>query len=209
MLATLHLVRHGEVANPDGIVYADLPGFTLSASGRAQARAAAKHLSGERVDVVATSPLQRAAATAEPIATALAREPAVDDRLTEWAIAVRWSGVGWGDLPHRFPGELEAYANHPTDLPFVTESLEEVAARMSAAVDDLGTRFPHGTAVLVSHQDPIQALRLLLTGRDLSGLHHDKPRHAGVITLSSDGTRWVETASWAPATRSAAFPPVE
>ncbi len=203
VLATLHLVRHGEVANPDGVVYADLPGFTLSARGQAQALAAAEHLGDGAVDAIWTSPLERATDTAVPIAAALSLRPEVDERLSEWAIALRWSGVGWGDLPGRYPGELEAYADHPTDLPFVTESLHQVAARMAAVVDDLGERHPRGTAVVVSHQDPIQALRLLLTGRDLSGLHDEKPRHAGVITLSGEATGWIETANWAPATRSA------
>ncbi|MFQ5427057.1 MAG: histidine phosphatase family protein, partial [Gaiellales bacterium] len=52
MLHTIHLVRHGEVENPDHVVYADLPGFGLSATGSAQAEAAANHLHDKRVQVV-------------------------------------------------------------------------------------------------------------------------------------------------------------
>ncbi|RPI21428.1 MAG: histidine phosphatase family protein, partial [Actinobacteria bacterium] len=37
---TLLLMRHGEVENPRHVVYSDLPGFHLSAGGRAQAAAA-------------------------------------------------------------------------------------------------------------------------------------------------------------------------
>ncbi len=74
---------------------------------------------------------------------------------------------------------------------------------------DLGHDHPDGTAVLVSHQDPIQAVRLFLTGRDLAALQEDKPEHAAVITLRHDGAGWVEVASWAPEQSPVPFPPVE
>ena len=43
-MRTIHLIRHGEVHNPDHVVYADLDGFGLSELGRQQARAAAARL---------------------------------------------------------------------------------------------------------------------------------------------------------------------
>ena len=99
-----------------------------------------------------------------------------DLRLTEWRLGGRWNGVVWEDLPTTFPGELEAYLDHPADLPFSPESLEEAAQRMAALVGELGEQHPGAAAVLVSHQDPVQAARLLLTGGDLADL---APRQAG------------------------------
>ena len=61
--------------------------------------------------------------------------------------------------------------------------------------------------MLVSHQDPVQAARLLLTGGDLAALHRRKPGHAAVLTLSP-GAPWRETACWEPAAAGARFPPV-
>lgn len=209
MLDSVHLVRHGEVLNPDGIVYGDLPGFSLSAAGRLQAQAAADRFATAPVDTVVSSPLQRALDTARPIAAAAGLQLHTDDRLSEWAIGLRWAGVAWVDLPTRFPGELEAYARHPDDLPFVSETLDEVAQRMHEVVIELGGRHPGGTAVLVSHQDPIQALRLRLTARELDELQVDKPTHAGVFTFMSGAVGWTEMASWTPPARSATFPPVD
>lgn len=199
MLHSLHLVRHGEVHNPDGVVYADLPGFVLSDLGREQARAAAARIGSLGADLVVTSPIARARETAAPIAAALGTTPMVDERLREWDLSRRWAGVRWVDLPERFPGEVEAYLADPANLPFSPESIDEVGRRMSAVVDGLGRSHPGKVVVLVSHQDPVQALRLSLRGLSWSSLSVDKPGHACVITLVADGLAWEEVAAWEPA----------
>jgi probable phosphoglycerate mutase len=209
VLHTLHLVRHGEVDNPGHVVYADLDGFDLSAIGRQQADAAADRLADLGTDAIVSSPLDRAMQTAEPISTLTGAIPATDDRATEWTLGTRWAGTRWEDLPARFPGELEAYLDNPEDLEFAPESIADVAARMATVVDELGEHYPGGTATIVSHQDPIQALRLRLGGRSLSSLQTDKPTHGCVITLASTPSGWTERASWAPAIESSPFPPVD
>ncbi len=197
MLARLFLVRHGEVSNPGHVVYADLPGFRLTQTGRGEAAAVAAHLAAERADVVVTSPVERAIETAIPIAAALGAPLQVDDRLTEWRLLQRWAGVVWEDLGELFPGETQAYLAHPDDLPFSPESITEVADRIASVVTDLGATYPAGAAVLVSHQDPVQAIRLHLTGRALSELPTGKPDHGTVLTLAA-GEPWTETDRWDP-----------
>ncbi len=61
----------------------------------------------------------------------------------------------------------------------------------------LGDQFPGGTAVVVSHQDPVQALRLVLTGRPLGTLPEDKPGHGTILTLEP-GDPWAESGRWDP-----------
>ncbi len=207
MLQRLFLVRHGEVDNPDHVVYADLPGFGLSQLGRDQADAAAGRI-GASLDLLLSSPLQRARETAAAIEATAHVTAETDHRLTEWSLGTRWAGVVWEDLPERFPGEVEAYLAHPADLPFAPESIAEVAARVSAVVDDAGVRHPGGTAALISHQDPVQAGRLALTGRRLvDALPHDKPGHACIIELVPAGAGWRETEMWCPEQASVPFPP--
>jgi broad specificity phosphatase PhoE len=207
VLGRLYLVRHGEVVNPRHVCYGDLPGFGLSPLGRAQAEEAAAYLAGLGADVLLTSPLSRAVETAEAIGRRLGLPAVADLRLTEWRLGARWNGVIWEDLPTAFPGELEAYLDHPADLAFSPESLAEAAQRIIAVVGELGEQRPGGAAVLVSHQDPVQAARLLLTGGDLAALHRHKPSHAAVLTLLP-GDPWSEAASWQPAAAGARFPPV-
>src|SRR5579859_8069121 len=81
----VHLVRHGEVANPGGILYGRLPGYHLSENGQMMAKAAAEFLAGRDVTVLRTSPLDRAVETAGPIAAQLGLEIETDERLIEAA----------------------------------------------------------------------------------------------------------------------------
>jgi broad specificity phosphatase PhoE len=199
VLDRLHLIRHGEVFNPEHVCYADLPGFDLSPLGCRQAEDAAAYVAATAPEaLLVTSPLDRALQTAEIVAGVLGVPAVADDRLVDWRLTSRWAGVVWEELPDRFPGELDAYLTHPHDLPFSPESIGEAAHRMAAAVDDLERDHPGSTAVVVSHQDPIQALRLRLTGRPLSGLAEAKPRHAEVVTLRRTRSGWVEEGRWAP-----------
>ncbi|HAY87077.1 MAG TPA: histidine phosphatase family protein, partial [Micrococcus luteus] len=75
-LATVHLVRHGEVHNPDRVLYGRLPEFGLSELGHEMARGVAAWFeeraaqTGRAPAVVAASPLTRAQQTAAPIAAA-------------------------------------------------------------------------------------------------------------------------------------------
>lgn len=207
MLARLFLVRHGEVHNPDHICYGDLPGFGLGADGRRQARAAAAYLAPAGADLLLCSPLRRARETAGPIGRRLGLRPFTDERLTEWRLATRWAGVAWGDLPAAFPGEVEAYLDHPADLPFSPESIAAAAVRVAALVDELGRSHPGSRAVLVSHQDPMQAACLYLTGGRLADLHVDKPGHGSVLTLDP-GPPWRLAARWEPPGPASPFPPV-
>jgi broad specificity phosphatase PhoE len=198
----VYLVRHGEVDNPDGIVYADLPGYGLSDLGRSQAAQTARRIPAGTT--VVSSPLQRAVETAGIIAGD--GDVVIDGELTEWRLGRRWAGHAWSRIDAAFPGELTAYLEHPDDLPFADESLAELAERISSVV------LRHRTAVsgplaIVSHQDPIQAGRLALTGRPLAELQIDKPGHASVITLDAHDGTWRELELWAP-TQGALFPPV-
>ncbi len=206
---TVHLVRHGEVENPHRVVYASLPGFGLSERGLVQAQAAGRQLAGRVVNTVIASPLQRARDTAATIAAGLGLTVRSDRRLLEWELGERWAGTPWGELQARFPGELTAYLEHPHDLDFTPEPLHALAARVVAVLTAATRVAGHDDVVLVSHQDPIQAARLFLTGRPLAILQTEKPGHSSIVTLEFDDntSQWRETAYWEP-DQGATFPPI-
>lgn len=193
----IHLIRHGEVDNPGDVVYADIPGFVLSEKGRSQAKAAGEHLAAQPLKLIVTSPLDRAVETADLIAAATKAEVVVDDRLSEWGLAVRWRGATWAELPVAFPGELEAYLADPNDLPFCPESIEQVAERIVTAVDEWVGRTT-GDIAFVSHEDPIHATRHRLTGIVPTPFHSDKPAHSSVTTLEPAGDGWEIRSYWSP-----------
>lgn len=197
MASRVHLVRHGEVHNPGHIVYASLPGYSLSPEGEGQARAAARYLARQPLVAVWSSPLERALRTAEIVATRAGLPVQVDSQLSEWRMLDRWAGSSWDDLADRFPGELEAYLDDPTHLPFSPESLAQLADRMSGTVRAIEERYPHGDVVVVSHSAPLRAASLGLTGAPLAEYWKVKPGHCGVTTMRP-GRRWEIEAVWEP-----------
>jgi broad specificity phosphatase PhoE len=206
VLGRLHLVRHGEAHNPDHICYGDLPGFGLSRRGRLQAEAAGAHLAKSGADLLVCSPIERAQETAGLIGRALGLTPILDDRLYEWRLVTRWRGLTWEALEEAFPRELGAYFSHPQQLAFSPESLAQVADRISHLIDELGVHHPGQTAVLVSHQDPIQAAFLALTGTGFETFHEAKPQHCAVLALSG-GPDWHLEQRWFPASAERSLPP--
>ena len=81
----VHLMRHGEVFNPDGVLYGRAPGFHLSQRGEAMAQQVADVLlaGGHDIRAVIHSPLERAEETAAPTARAFGVALQADPRLIE------------------------------------------------------------------------------------------------------------------------------
>lgn len=200
MAELVHLVRHGEVHNPRHLVYASLPGFHLSVEGVRQARQAGSHLARRPIRAVWSSPLQRATETAQHLAAPHGLKVKVLSDLVEWKLLDRWAGHPWEQLPRLFPGEVEAYLEHPDLLEFAPETLTRLAERIARAVRGADAGTPDGEVVVVGHQDPLQAGRLALRGQPLGRLLRDRPEHGSVITLRP-GTPWTEVAKWGPSNR--------
>jgi len=197
-MLTIVVVRHGEVLNPNHVVYADLCGFDLSPTGVRQVHALGKHLSHLAVDIVVSSPLARARHSAAAIARRHSLDVTVDERLTEARLFPAWTGMRWEDVERHFPEQFRGYLADATALTDVSESVADVSLRVMRTVNDARDA-GHTTIVVVGHQDPSQALRLTLVGRPLSGMRTDPPSHASATTLiSRDGETFVETSVWNP-----------
>src|SRR5215471_9129551 len=177
----VHLVRHGEVANPDGVLYGRLPGYRLSEEGQMMAKAAADFLAGRDVTVLRSSPLERAVQTAEPIAAQFGLTIEVDERLIEPWNHFEGLNVGVGD------GSLGAprhwiYLRNPF-RPSWGEPYKEVAARVLAAAADAAIAARGHEAVCVSHQLPIWVTRLEVEGRRL--WHDPRRRQCALGSVTS------------------------
>src|SRR6266699_1168890 len=184
----VHLVRHGEVANPDGVLYGRLPGFNLSEDGQMMAKAAADFLAGRDITVLRSSPLDRAVQTAEPIAAQLGLPIEIDERLIEPWNHFEGLNVGVGDGSLRAPRHW-IYLRNPF-RPSWGEPYKEVAARVQAAAADAARAARGHEAVCVSHQLPIWVTRRWADGRTL---WHDPRRRqcalGSVTSLTFDGDR--------------------
>ncbi len=177
----VHLVRHGEVANPDGILYGRIPGFRLSEDGQVMAKNAAAFLAGRDVTVVRCSPLERAVETAEPIAAQFSLTIEVDERLIEPWNHFEGLTVGVGDGSLRAPRHW-FYLRNPF-RPSWGEPYKDVAARVLAAAADAATAARGHEAVCVSHQLPIWVTRRSAEGRTL--WHDPRRRQCALGSVTS------------------------
>ena len=84
LTTTLYLMRHGEVHNPEGILYGRLPGFYLSDAGVQQAHSAGNWLAEKPISAIYASPMERAQQTASIVAGYQdGLKPRVEPRLME------------------------------------------------------------------------------------------------------------------------------
>jgi broad specificity phosphatase PhoE len=194
----VHLLRHGEVHNPDGVLYGRLPGYRLSVTGEAMALAAAEWFTGRDIAHLVSSPLERAQQTAAPIAEVFSLPVTIDERLIEAGNAFEGLRVGVGDGVLRAPQHWWKLRN--PFRPSWGEPYVEIAARMLAAVEAARDAARRHEAVLVSHQLPIWTLRLHVEGRRY--VHDPRRRQCGLASVTSltyDGDRITGVAYAEPA----------
>lgn len=177
----VHLLRHGEVHNPDKVLYGRLPGFRLSALGEQMAVRAADALADRDVTVVTSSPLERAQQTAAPVATAHGLEVDTDADLIEARNVFEGQRVSVGDGALRRPAAWRHLYN--PFKPSWGEPYTELAARMRVAITRARDAARGHEAVLVSHQLPIWIARLDAEGRRF--VHDPRRRQCGLASLTS------------------------
>jgi broad specificity phosphatase PhoE len=176
----VHLLRHGEVYNPNGVLYGRLPGYHLSETGRMMAAAAADFFAERPVATVFASPLERAQETAQPVAERLGLEITTDDRLIESGNVLEGktvtltrlalNPVNWRYLWNPFqPSWGEPYA--------------EVETRMRAVIDRAREAGRGREAVCVSHQLPIWISRLAAEHKKL--WHNPNSRQCALGSVTS------------------------
>ena len=178
----VHLLRHGEVHNPDGVLYGRMDGFHLSELGRQMAQRVADMVGDRDIVHMRTSPLERARETAAPLAERLGLEPVLDRRVIE--SSNKFQGVSFGNGALTFvqrPGLLRHMYN--PFKPSWGEPYDEIAGRMVAAIHDARDAARGHEAVVVSHQLPIWTTRLFLEKR--SYVHHPKNRQCTLCSLTS------------------------
>ncbi|HEX3822987.1 MAG TPA: histidine phosphatase family protein [Mycobacteriales bacterium] len=177
----VHLVRHGEVFNPGGVLYGRLPGFRLSEAGEAMAVQAAEALKGRDITVVRSSPLERAVQTAVPIAAEFGVEPTTDDRLIESDNFFEGKTFGVGDGSLKNPSVWRHLWN--PFRPSWGEPYAEIASRVLAAVATARDAATGHEAVLVSHQLPIEIVRRQVKGDRL--WHRPDRRRCALASITS------------------------
>ena len=196
---TVHLLRHGEVHNPRGVLYGRRDGFHLSDLGNKMAERIAETIGDRDIVHMRTSPLERARETGAPLAAVRGLTPVLDPRVIE--SSNKFEGVNFSDGAMTFVKRPSLLRHMYNPLkPSWGEPYDEIAGRMVAAIHDARDAARGHEAVVVSHQLPIWTTRLFLEKR--SYLHHPKTRQCTLCSLTSvvfDGDRMVQVLYSEPA----------
>lgn len=186
MATIVHLVRHGEVHNPEKILYGRIPGYHLSERGQKMAEVTSSELADHDVSLLVASPLQRAQETAQPFARKLGLDIVTDERVLEAGNdleGLHIKGVRsalWN--PKRWP-----MLRNPTE-PSWGEPYTEIRDRMWDAIETARVTALGHEAIIVSHQLPIVMIQRDVQGKTLA--HNPAVRQcelASVTSLVFDG----------------------
>jgi ribonuclease H / adenosylcobalamin/alpha-ribazole phosphatase len=155
---TTLLLRHGQTALSAERRFAGRGDIPLTEAGLRQAEAAAARLAARGgIDVIVTSPLQRARQTAQEVARATGAPLQVEEDLAETDFG-KWEGLTFAEASARWPEEVSAWLAHADAAPPGGESFAAVGRRVVAALERLLVENQLRTLLLVSHVTPIKTL---------------------------------------------------
>jgi len=186
----VHLMRHGEVHNPEGVLYGRLAGYNLSELGHEMAATVANWLSKNEIVHLVASPLERAQQTAAPLAAILEVPVHTDDRVIEADNLFEGKTFGVGDGALKRPQNWWMLRN--PFKPSWGEPYADIAARMQAAVADAREAARGHEALIVSHQLPVWIARRAYEKK--SFIHDPRKRQCTLASLTSltfDGDEFV------------------
>jgi broad specificity phosphatase PhoE len=190
-------VRHGEVFNPDRILYGRLDGYHLSELGNRMAAVAAESLSGRPVTSLYASPLLRAQESAAPWSTRFGLPIATEDRIIE--PTNKFEGTRGVNARMMANPKYWGWIYNPA-RPSWGEPFSAIATRVLAAMDDAWQTSNGGEVVMVSHQSPIWMATRRIAGLRLP--HDPRKRRCTLSSITSferrDGV-WAEVGYNEPA----------
>jgi ribonuclease H / adenosylcobalamin/alpha-ribazole phosphatase len=158
MPTTTILLRHGQTPLSAEKRFAGAVDVPLTETGVRQAEAAAARLAARGgLDLIVTSPLQRARQTADVVAAATGAAVQLEEGLREGSFG-KWEGLSFAEASDQWPEEMAAWLARPGTPPPGGESFGDVALRVGAALDELLAAQPARTVLIVSHLTPIKEL---------------------------------------------------
>jgi broad specificity phosphatase PhoE len=200
----LHLVRHGEVHNPAGVIYGRLPGFRLSDRGERMAATTADAIADLPVSRIVASPLLRTQQSAQPIADAFGLPIESDDRVIESANKLE-GRVSRGGALFRDARDWPLFRN-PLE-PSWGEPYTRIVERMRRAMFDVFETTEDGDAVIVTHQLPIWMVHRSVGRKPLP--HDPRRRRCALSSVTSFERRDGRVVEIAYADPAASIPAVD
>jgi probable phosphomutase (TIGR03848 family) len=155
-MTTIYLIRHATNDTIGRSIAGRVPGVSLNTEGRQQAERLAVRLAKEPIEIIVSSPLDRAVETAVPLAKRLGQDVQISEALTE---------LDYGDWTKQKLEQLEAVPKWRQWNSFRSghripngEMMVEVQARMVGEIQRLRTQYPEQGIAIFSHGDPIRTV---------------------------------------------------
>lgn len=202
--AKLYFLRHGESAGNVARIPQGRADFPLSPKGREQAVAAARWFADQELDLVLSSPLQRASETAEIIAREAGLRPIhVRDELNEVDIGP-FTGITWDEAGALYPAMKRRFHTHSWDGVTGAESSGTLYGRAEAVWQMILRELENGAhnILSVTHSGLIQwIIKTTMGNRTWLPLFHMTNCSGYLLTLNNriippDATTDEETPSY-------------
>ncbi|CAB4818386.1 unannotated protein [freshwater metagenome] len=181
MAQVIHFVRHGEVHNPEKILYGLQPGWRLSERGIQMAQVVAQWSKNLNLGAIHSSPLQRAQETVAPIIDNHKLQLTTDKNLIEASNIFEGKKFELGSGVLKHPKSWR-YLYNPW-RPSWGEPYDQIINRMLKALFSARDAAGGKDAICVSHQLPIWILRSAVEGRRL--LHDPRKRECSLASVTS------------------------
>ncbi|MGE5335133.1 MAG: histidine phosphatase family protein [Nitrososphaerota archaeon] len=206
----LLLVRHGQATfNVEGRLPGQLPGIPLTDEGRRQAHRAAIALAALPLTTIISSPLERAAETAEIIARGWGVPVRKDPRLMDTNVG-HWAGQKIDEIAKSDPA-WKVFVANPDEPPAGVESFSQVQSRAVAVAREALADPANGEyIVLVAHGDVIKLILAQYMNTPIPCVPYLTIANASISGLAFTGeapphvlaTNWTPDPRWlvAPAT---------
>jgi phosphoserine phosphatase len=183
------LVRHGETEFNASETFRGRADVHLNKTGLKQAELLGEYLSSEKINVVYSSPLQRAVKTAAAIAAPQKLQVKLVENLNDIDCG-EWQGLTLKEVKERYPDVYQDWLDTPEQVRLPGgESLEDVRSRALPFVQDAAIRCREGKIVLVSHRVVNKVLICALLALDNSMFWSFKLDTCAITRLSFNGNR--------------------
>jgi broad specificity phosphatase PhoE len=181
MAQVIHFIRHGEVHNPEKILYGLQPGWRLSERGIQMAQVVAQWSKNLNIGAIHSSPLQRAQETVAPIIDNHKLQLTTDKNLIEASNIFEGKKFELGSGVLKHPKSWR-YLYNPW-RPSWGEPYDQIINRMLKALFSARDAAGGKDAICISHQLPIWILRSAVEGRRL--LHDPRKRECSLASVTS------------------------
>ena len=188
-MTTFLLIRHAVTDITGKILTGRLPGFHLDETGRAQARAVGDRHASSGIDVIYSSPLERAIETATPLAERLGLHIEQCEAFTEVDCG-RWSGLAIQEI--QALDEWKRFnRSRGSARPPGGESIIDLQHRTIPEINRLRQVHPDQTVAIFSHGDPIRATMVHFLGMPGDFVHRLEvsPASTSVVEMHEDAVR--------------------